>query len=190
MICATPTPQGYVPPAFRMKTEPRLLGHACSSMPRLYASADVCRLVPLANRVLERTSACLGISCPEVTGSSHPCTITVAQGVPKRMAVTSAEFQYRNRLEDRTLARIRTREATPERPTCNNLSSAIYPLDKGSRRGRAQMRRTWFLGPSPCIWRARQDLNPRSPGSYRDRQCSTMPCESLAPSTSVRHLGG
>lgn len=33
-----------------------LLGHACSSMPRLYASADVCRLVPLANRVLERTS--------------------------------------------------------------------------------------------------------------------------------------
>jgi integrase len=33
-----------------------LLGHACSSMPAHYASADIGRLIVLANRVLERTS--------------------------------------------------------------------------------------------------------------------------------------
>lgn len=33
-----------------------LLGHSCSSMPQLYASPDIRRLVPLANRVLERSS--------------------------------------------------------------------------------------------------------------------------------------
>jgi integrase len=31
-----------------------LLGHACHSMPELYASPDVCRLTKLANRVVER----------------------------------------------------------------------------------------------------------------------------------------
>jgi integrase len=31
-----------------------LLGHACHSMPALYASPDICRLTALANRVLER----------------------------------------------------------------------------------------------------------------------------------------
>jgi integrase len=33
-----------------------LLGHSGSAMPQHYASPDVCRLLPLANRVLERAS--------------------------------------------------------------------------------------------------------------------------------------
>jgi hypothetical protein len=33
-----------------------LLGHACHTMPALYASPDICRLTTLANRVLERTA--------------------------------------------------------------------------------------------------------------------------------------
>jgi integrase len=35
-----------------------LLGHAVHGMPQLYASADVGRLVALANRVLDRVGTC------------------------------------------------------------------------------------------------------------------------------------
>jgi len=45
-----------------------LLGHACRSMPELYASADVRRLISLANRVLDRVETMtilrLGNGCP------------------------------------------------------------------------------------------------------------------------------